>query len=137
MKSKLRTYYFLQAGLLILIAFAVFETLRSLPYLKTWTELGKSGIELTISTALVFGILSMVINSTNFVLLKNNKTKIAFDLPSIIWLIIGISYLIAIQNSGAESLIEYLPIVLCIEPIMYNQRIKHLLSNAKLHWHAV
>lgn len=121
----------------MLIAFAVFETLSSLPYSKTWTELGKSGPEATIGAALVFGILSMVINASNFALLKNNKTRVAFDLPSIIWLIIAMAYLVSIQKSGADSPIEFLPIVLCIEPIVYNQVIKHLLSEPELRCNAV
>ena len=127
MKSTLTAYYFIQTGLLVLLALAVFETLRSLPYSQAWTEHGKSGIELAIITALEFGILNMAINSTNFVLLKSNNTRIAFDLPSIIWLILAIAYLIAIQKSGADSPLEYLPTVLCIEPIIYNQSIKQLL----------
>ncbi|GJM63927.1 hypothetical protein [Persicobacter diffluens] len=129
MKLKIKAYYFIQTGLITILAFVVFETLRSLPYSQTWSELGKSGIVLSVFTAIVFGLLNMIINSAIFVLLRRNKARIAFDLPSIIWVIIGIAYLIGIQNGGAKSFLEYLPIVVFIEPIIFNQGIKHLLIN--------
>ncbi|MBD77649.1 MAG: hypothetical protein CL840_01755 [Crocinitomicaceae bacterium] len=131
MKPKIKTYYFIQTGLITLLAFVVSESLRSLPYSNAWTELGKSGMALSFIGALEFGILNMIINSLNFVSLKNKKTFIAFELPSLIWLTIGIVHFVMIQKSGANSYLEFILIVLFFEAIMYNQVIKRLLTVAK------
>ncbi len=128
MKANLKASYLLQTALVSTLAFIVFESLRRMPFSNVWKELGKSGMGISFFVAVEFALLNLLIHGLNFVFLKKGNTKVAFDLPSILWLILGTVYLLLIYQSGTKLLLEYLPIILFLEPILYNQGLKRWLN---------